>query len=168
MTNQTKKPKISLAEIEALKRKGLNQTQIAEMYGVTRSYISWVVRTYGGTLTPRQQAAENWPWDVPQPMSKASCYRRLREHMEYMVTGGRGMPEDQLSRLRGFYKKLRDENVVVEFDPNLPPEEGVSPTGGFAYRNRLPEDDDLLIRVNEFTNLTEQGRRIFRFPRREP
>ncbi|AGI61752.1 transcriptional repressor [Mycobacterium phage BTCU-1] len=91
---------------------------------------------------------------------------RLREHGEYMATGGVGMDELKLSRLRGFYKKLRDQ--VLEYDPNIPPIEGVSRQGGWAYRPRKPEDGDLLIRVNDYTDLTDEGRMIWRFPPREP
>ncbi|QOC58408.1 helix-turn-helix DNA binding protein [Mycobacterium phage Maxo] len=57
---------------------------------------------------------------------------------------------------------------MLEFDPNIPPEEGVSKAGGWAYRPRRPEDKDLLIRVNDYTDLTEEGAMIWRFPPREP
>jgi hypothetical protein len=44
----------------------------------------------------------------------------------------------------------------------------VSNKGGWAFWQRLPEDEDLLIRVNEFTNLTEEGREFWRFPPQDP
>jgi len=165
---KARQPVISLAELEALKRKGFNQSQIAEMKGVTRQYISWVKRYYGGNLTPREQALEAWPWEVPAAMNMAAPCRRLRDHAEYWATGGKGMAEHKLRDLRGFYKRLHENDEVVEFDPEIPPQPGVSAPGGFAYRKREPEDGDLIIRVNEHTNLTEQGRRIWRFPPREP
>jgi hypothetical protein len=75
------------------------------------------------------------------------------------------MSEDKLTRLRAFVKMLRDENLVVEFDPDLPPEDGVSGTaGGWAYRKRRKRDGDLLVRVNEHTHLTDEGRTIWRLP----
>lgn len=77
------------------------------------------------------------------------------------------MSEYKLARLRSFYRKLREENLVVEFDPNIPPSPGIK-HGGFAYRDRTPEDGDLLIRVNEYTNLTDQGKIIWRFHPTEP
>ncbi|ERB55290.1 hypothetical protein N806_29685 [Rhodococcus sp. P27] len=160
--------KLSLAEVEDLKNKGYSQTEIAEMYGVTRQYVSWIKHTYGGRLTPKEQVLQHFPWDVPVHMGQSSPYRRLRDHGEYVATGGVGMTEDKLKRLRTFYKRLRDGNLVVEFDPELPPERGVSSVGGFAFRNREPDDDDLLIRVNEYTHLTDEGKMIWRFPPREP
>jgi hypothetical protein len=78
------------------------------------------------------------------------------------------MSQDKLKRLRAFYGKLRDGNLVVEFDPNLPPIPRVSSKGGWTFRDRVPGDGDLLTRVNEFTNLTDKGRGIWRLPPQEP
>lgn len=36
--------------------------------------------------------------------------------------------------------------------------------GGFRYVPRTIEDDDLLIRVNEYTNLTDEGEMIWCWP----
>lgn len=67
----------------------------------------------------------------------------------------------QLLDLRSFYERMTDK--VVEFDPELPPSEGVS-VGGFAYRDRSPADGDLLIRVNAHTNLNDASREWWRMP----
>ncbi len=160
--------RLSLAEIEDRKIKGYNQTQIAEMFGVSRQAVSWHKRTYGGSRTPRQIAQEAWPWQTTHLHGKATPYKRLRDHAEFMTTDGRGMSEDKLSRLRSFYRKLRKENLVVEFDPDLPPEAGVSPHGGFAYRQRTVEDRHLMIRVNDHTQITDDGREIWCFPPADP
>nr|WP_090281499.1 helix-turn-helix transcriptional regulator [Mycolicibacterium komanii]CRL77976.1 hypothetical protein CPGR_04982 [Mycolicibacterium komanii] len=159
-------PVLSLAIIEDLKRKGYTQSDIARMYGVSRQYISWIKHYYGGRLTPREQVLQHFPFQVPTKMGQTSPYRRLREHGEYMATGGVGMDKVALGRLRGFYKKLQDK--VLEFDPTIPPIPGVSSQGGWRYVPRLPTDHDLLIRVNEYTQLTQEGRMIWRFPPVEP
>lgn len=161
-------PRLTIAVIDGLKNKGYSQSDIARMYGVTRQAISWHKQHYGGRLTPRETVLQHWPWAVPEPMTHSTPYRRLRDHGEYVATGGIGMSELKLSRLRGFYKKLRDENVVVEFDPEIEPVPGAVFTGGFAYRKRRKSDGDLLIRVNEHTHLSDQGARIWRFPPMEP
>lgn len=160
--------KLSLSIIEDLKGKGFNQSQIADEFGVTRQYVSWIKHTYGGRMTPREIALKAWPWTVSAEQSQASPYRRLRDHGEYIATGGKGMSEDKLNRLRAFYRKLREEDVVLEFDPAIPPIPGVSNKGGWAFRRRVSGDGDLLIRVNEHTLLTADGRKIWRFPRVEP
>jgi hypothetical protein len=161
-------PALSLAVIEDLKNKGYSQSEIAEMFGKTRQAVSWHKHTYGGKMTPREIVLQHFPWTVSAEQSQSSPYRRMRDHGEYIATGGKGMSEDKLNRLRTFYRKINEERLVLEFDPSLPPEPGVSNKGGFAFRDRRPEDGDLLIRVNEFTNLTDEGREIWRFPPQDP
>ena len=78
------------------------------------------------------------------------------------------MDQIKLQRLRSFYQRLRDENIVVEFDPEIPPIEGVSVAGGFAYRTRRKSDVDLLVRKNDHTFLTKEGLMIWRFPPVDP
>ena len=162
------KYKISIGIIEELKRKGLNGQQIADMFNITKQAVSYHKVTYNGSRTPREVVNENFPWKVPEAMNQSSPYKRLRDHGEYMATGGEGMNEDKLKRLRSFYKKLRDNDWVIEFDPDLPPEKGVSSSGGFAFRARRPKDGDLIIRVNKYTRLTQEGLMIWRFPPVDP
>ncbi|WP_218001277.1 helix-turn-helix domain-containing protein [Nocardia thailandica] len=53
--------KLTLSIVEALKNKGLSQSDIARAYGVTRQYVSWIKRTYGGSLTPRETVLKHFP-----------------------------------------------------------------------------------------------------------
>ena len=165
--NTSRKPDQSVdltkAVIESLKAQGFNQSEIAELYNVSRQAASWHMRTYGGEKSPRQIVNEAWPWKTTAGHGKATAYRRLRDHGEFMQTGGGGMSEDKLDRLKKWWKKLRKENLVVEFDPSIPPIPGIASRGGFAYRARTV-DDDMLIRVTEFTELTEEGEMIWRWP----
>lgn len=153
--------------IEELRKKGYNQTEIAEMHGVTRQAVSWHKKTYGGHLTPRQIVDEAWPWPTTNDHCKSKAYQRLRDHGEFMATGGKKMNEDKLSRLKSWWRYLRDNDVVLEFDPAIPPQAGVSPRGGFAYRKRRKSDGELLIRVNKHTHLTEEGEMIWCWPPEE-
>jgi hypothetical protein len=157
-------PVLTPAVIEELKRKGHNQADIARMFGVTRAYVSKVKLQVGNySRTPREIAMDHYPWTVGARFNGASIERRMRDHFEYMATGGRGMSEDKLKRLATFYRRLQEENVVVEFDPALPPCEGAN-NGGFAYRPKLDSDGELIIRVNCHTNLTDVGKTLLRFP----
>ncbi|AEK07735.1 immunity repressor [Mycobacterium phage MarQuardt] len=162
--------RLSLAVVEDLKNKGFNQSEIAEMYGVTRQYVSWIKHTYGGRLTPREEVLKEFPFDVPRNMGQTSPFKRLRDHGEYVATGGVGMPDEKLKRLRSFYRKLRDEGLVLEFDPDIPPIDGVSAQGGWRYVEATPEEREsgILIRENEHSRITQKGRMIWRFPPREP
>jgi transcriptional regulator with XRE-family HTH domain len=103
------KERLTLAIVEALKNKGLSQSDIARQYGVTRQYVSWIKHTYGGRLTPREAILKEFPFQVPQAQGQTSPYRRLRDHAEFVATDGVGIAEDQLKRLRSFYRKLREE-----------------------------------------------------------
>lgn len=162
MTSQ--RPELSLAVIEDLKGKGFTQTEIAQIYDVTRQAVSWHKTYYGGRLMPREAVAKEFPFKVPATLSECSPFKRLRDHGEYVATRGIGMKKYKLDRLRAFYRKLRDEGLVLEYDPNIPPTPGVSAKGGWAFRERQPEDGNLLVRVNEFTTITEEGRRIWLLP----
>lgn len=155
-------PKLTISAIESLKSRGYSQSDIAIMFGVTRQAVSWHVRHYGGQLSPRQTVLEHFPFIMPVKVSQCSPVRRLRDHGEYLATGGIGMSKVKLSRLRSFYQRLEDS--VLEYDPDIPPEAGVSAAGGIAFRRRRQSDQDLLIRVNEYTHLSDQGRMIWRFP----
>lgn len=167
-SSKDKLPELSLAVIEELKAKGFTQSDIARMYGVTRQAVSWWKRNYNGRLTPREAANENFPWRVTTDHTRASVYRRMRDHGEYMATGGKGMSEDKLSRLRAFYRTIREDNVVLEYDPDIPPVDGFASYGGFAWRKRRKSDGDLIIRVNKYTELSDEGRMIWRLPPTDP
>jgi transcriptional regulator with XRE-family HTH domain len=156
------RPELSLAVIEGLKRKGLSQSEIARLFGVSRQAVSYYVRKYGGTLTPRQKALEAWPWMVPVRFSTQVPYKRLRDHGEFYGTAGKGMSSEKLSLLMAFYKRL--ESQVVEFDPDFGPSDGVG-LGGFAYRERLDSDEGLMIRVNQHTYLSDEGRKVWLLPK---
>ncbi|WP_319431842.1 hypothetical protein [Mycobacterium sp. RTGN5] len=150
--------------IEDLRRRGYNQTEIADMHGVSRQAVSWQKVTYGGHLTPRQMVNKAWPWKTTRLHGASTAFQRLRDHGEFMTTGGVGMNEGKLQRLTAWWEMLRKENVVLEFDPSIPPKPGLSPHGGFAYRVRKIEDNDLLIRANEYTDLSRLKATIWRWP----
>ena len=161
-------PELTLSIIEELKSQGYSQSDIARMFGKTRQAVSWHKQTYGGRLTPREEIARHFPWKVPYEQNQTSPYRRMRDHGEYAATGGKGMSKDKLDRLRSFYRKLRTENLVLEFDPSIEPIPGVSSRGGFAFRERTGADGDLLIRVNGHTFMTDEARMIWRLPLVDP
>lgn len=156
------------ASVDYWRGLGFSQSAIARRYGYTRQYVSWIKFYHSGRLTPREVVREHFPFIVPAALGQTSPYKRLRDHAEFRATGGVGMSDDKLSRLRGFYKKLRDEHLVIEYDPAIPPTPGVSVKGGWAFRKRRKADEDLLIRVNDHASLTDQGSLIWRFPPIDP
>ncbi len=153
-------------EIQALLNRGFSQSETAEILGVSKQAISKTVHRHGVPLTPRRQAGQHFPFKVPTEQ-QTNLYKRLRDHGEYMWTQGEGMSDSKLTELRRFYRRLRENDWVVEFDPNLPPQKGSS-HGGWAFRERRPSDGDLIIRVNEHTELTTAGKLLWTFPPRDP
>lgn len=153
------------AMIEALKRRGYNQNQIAEMYGISRQRVSQIKYKWGQyTLSPRERAKEIFPFKVPRdPFQRSAADKRLRDHAEYAITGGAGMSKEKLQRLRWFYEKLRRTNTILIFGLHIPPSPQVS-TGGYAYVPRTPEDDDFIVRFNEDCELSEEEKLLWRFP----
>ncbi|MGY4647684.1 XRE family transcriptional regulator [Mycobacterium sp. URHB0021] len=165
MSSRNTGAKLTPADLEHLLIMGYNQTRIAEMYEVSRQYVSEIRRKYGIPLPARTVLLEqHFPWRVPEALTQASPYRRLRDHGEYVGTNGVGMSADKLRRLRTFYRQMRDQ--VVVFDPALPPEPGVAKCGGWAYCKRNAADGDLLVRVVE--PMTDEARRVWSFPPIEP
>lgn len=161
---RTNRSGITPSVIDALRKQGYTQSQIADMFGVTRQHVSWVKQNYGGvTPTPREDVMQHFPFPAGAKFHDSPYDRRLRDHLEYQATGGQGMDVGKLRRLYSFYKRLQTDNAVVEFDPDIPPEDG-NQVGGYALRPREESDGDLIIRVNQYTELTKAGRILWRFP----
>lgn len=150
--------------IQYLMNQGWTQSRIARHLDVSRQAVSLKVRKYGNRSAEKIVLEDHFPWKVPAIFTQTSPYRRMRDHGRFAVNAGEGMGEEELQRLFKFHQKLRDENLVVEFDPNIPPDPGVSNKGGFSYRKRRKSDRGLMIRRNEFTTITEQGQDIWRLP----
>ncbi|AOT24994.1 immunity repressor [Mycobacterium phage Kalpine] len=140
---------LTLSSIEDYTRKGYNYQQIGDMHGVTRQAVEWHVKTYGGRLNTRQQAKALWPFETISKHSRSKVFQSLRDHGEYMrQLSFRGFSEEKKKRLISFWRRMWDQNVVLEFDPSIPPGPGMA-GGGFRFVPREERDDDLLIRVNQ-------------------
>lgn len=60
--------------VEDLRRKGFNQSEIAELHGVSRQAVSWHKQTYGGHLTARQVVQKAWPWQTTNLHGKSTAF----------------------------------------------------------------------------------------------
>ncbi|AOT27741.1 immunity repressor [Mycobacterium phage Jerm] len=145
----TSRTPLTLSTIEDLVGKGYNYREIGDMHGVTRQAVEWQVKTYGGRLNTRQQVKALWPFETTSIHSKSKAFQQLRDHGEYMrQLSFRGFSEEKKRRLISWWRRLREQNVVLEFDPSIPPGPGMA-GGGFRYVPRETRDGDCLIRVNE-------------------
>lgn len=159
---------LSPASLQYWARKGYSQSAMARRYGTTRQYPSWIVDYYGLERSKRAEALKYFPFKVSAEQGQCAQFKRLRDHLDFVVNHGDGWPYERKRRLGAWYDMLKRENFVVEFDPALPPQPGVCKPGGWTYRNRLHTDADFLIRFNEYADLPEFEKENWRFPKRDP
>lgn len=69
--------------------------------------------------TPREIVRLHFPWDVPVDLQDHPVYLLMRLHGDYMATGGRDMPVDDVAAVHEFHAQLREHDWVVEYDPNI-------------------------------------------------
>jgi len=134
------------------RNKGWSDAKIGRFFGVSRQAISAKAAHYGLPKSKHRVARDSAPFLVPETWNRATAAQRLRAHRMYVLfPDSHGLPDDEISRLRSFYEKLKNEGLIVEFDPTIPPNPGISPNGGFAYRKREPRDRNLILRLNDYT-----------------
>lgn len=105
--------------------------------------------------TPSETARDMFPWKgVGKPFNESAVWKLLKSHSIWQA---RRREEDltpvRLRKLVSFYRKIVQEGLIVEFDPTIPPGEGVH--RGFAFRTRVETDGYLLIRANALTDLSD-------------
>ena len=141
-------------------------TEIGNMFGVSRQYV-FKLKKRGTYRSPREVIMESWPWDNIPPEQQNATYHILRDHLEYVATQGKHMQDWKLSQLRDFYERLDRRGWVVEYSPDIGPNEHAE-NGGFTYRERKLSDAGLIIRQNRVTKLTDKDRVVWRFPPKRP
>lgn len=161
--------------LELLNR-GMTRVEIANEYGVTRQAVTNHIRRLRkkGIEVPRSPleiAVERMPigWNesMPTRFKETWQYTMLRSHLEYIETGGEGMSDYKLDKLRTWYQKLEDRDLVIEYDPDIPPDMHLA-SGGWRYVPREDRDNGLILRRNKFTNVRDEDVSHWRLPPRRP
>ena len=152
--------------IQLLLNAGFTQTDIARMFGVSRQAVNKQAVKYGLHRQTRQELlAEVWPFPpIRRELGNTDLFARLRDHAAYQLTGK--LSDEKLGRLRSFLTKLLENDFVVEYDPDIPPQPGVASRGGFTYRKRRKSDKGLIIRPNDYTDkdVLAKHKKIWTFP----
>lgn len=146
----------------------MRPADVARALGVSRQTVSYHLKrgSTEGWESPAARAASKIPWgDLPAEIiaENSGPYRRCRDHLLYMETGGEGMHREALRRLRNWYERLTTWNEVLEYDPSIPPSREIK-YGRFAYRVRQKPDKDLIIRPNKYTKLSPEDKELWRLP----
>lgn len=130
--------KLTPGIIDTLRKQGLNQSEIARRYGVSRQAVSKMKRANPDHYqTARDKSRPLHPWRVPAEQQNDYRSHRLRDHVEYVIAGG-NIARYKLEELAYFYRKLIRDNLVVEY----------TRVDGYEYRARKPADGNLIIRIN--------------------
>lgn len=141
---------------------GYRQVDIAHEYKVSRQYIHKLAKDAGYT-SPITTVQENLPWSVDPKFSRNATLVALRLVGHERVAPGK-MTDDSRARANGLLKRLRQFDVVVDYDPSYPPIIGLTNTPGFAYVPREEQDDDFIIRIKPGVKITPLGNKIWRMP----
>lgn len=158
--------------INQLLAQGWRKIDIANAYHVDKSTISYHLSKLPPEeryKTPVQLAHESIPrtWrEAPARFRDANVYTMIRFHLEFVATG-KLTSESKRARLRRFYDRLEDYNVVVEFDPTIPPTLNME-TGGWRFPQRTEADGDLIVRLNKYTDIREEDLDLWRMPLERP
>lgn len=146
---------------------GMFYAEIGSVFGVSRQAVyDLLTRTGGVPKTPRHRAKNALPWDIHGEMVNAAQYQNILRHLEAQQGGLARMSKEKRRKLRGFYRTLSEHNVVVRFDPSLPPLPGQA-YGGFEYVPRKESDGNLIVRVDKHTKLPRNGRELWALPAEE-
>lgn len=92
-----------------------------------------------------------FPFDVQPEHQADALHYAVREHGDYVATGGRDWHEDRRRALRGFYSMLHQENLIITY----------SELDGWGHQQRLLDDEDMIMRIE---NPTDEQEIIWQFP----
>lgn len=141
---------------------GYRQVEIAREYNVSRQYIHQLAKQAGYT-SPITTVQENLPWDVDPALTKNATFVAFRLIGHEMVAPGK-LTNESRERANGLMKRLRQFDVVIDYDPSYPPIMGLTNTPGFAYLPRTASDENFLMKIKPETRVTPLGEKIWRMP----
>lgn len=157
MTEPAKWDRLTPQSYAALRSAGKTKADIARYFSVSRQAVSDMLRRHGiDDREPRRVILDDYPFGTMSGAhSDAHINRMLRNHGVFMATGA--LPRTVKRELFKFYAHLRDNNLIVVFDPE---------NGGWSYDERTRKDGDMLFRINRFIvrPLTEKDMVIWAFP----
>lgn len=129
-----------------LRRQGWSYEDIAQEYGVTKGAVYLRLKQAKAT-TDRPDYSHLIPWTVRTEHAHARPAGMLR--MLGRREAGLAIPPAKERMLDRWLAEVKEANVVVDYDPDYPPNPANPKNGGWHYRRRKPEDGDSLVRKPE-------------------
>jgi len=122
--------------LRQLRAQGWKLRHIAQEYGVTDAAV-WKALERAGYTDRKETTADLLPWEIDVKHRSTAVAQRFRAIMRER----RGLELNATERhlLDTWLQALKDNNVVVNYHPDAPPNDA-SRLGGFFYVPRSPED----------------------------
>ena len=126
--------------LRQLRSQNYKLKDIAKMYDVSEAAV-WKALERAGFTDRKETYRDIVPWDIDPRHRSTAITQRFRSIMRQR----RGVPlsETEEHLLNTWLKAMKDNNVVLDYDPTCPPNDA-SRLGGFFYTPRLPEDEGIV------------------------
>jgi hypothetical protein len=134
--------------LRKLRSQGKTYEEIGDMYGVTKGAVYWQLQEAGLTKV-RPDHSAYIPWKLKTEHAHAKPATMLRLYSRRMQEDP--IPAVKARQLDKWLAEIKKANVVVCYNRACPPNPA-SPTGGFYYSKRRPEDGNNLIREKDEGN----------------
>jgi transcriptional regulator with XRE-family HTH domain len=129
--------------LKKLRAQGWTYEDIANEYGVTKGAVYLRLRQAKATHD-RPDYSHLIPWTIRVEHAHARPAQMLR--MLGRRENNLPIPEAKERMLDRWLQEVKEANVVVDYDPDFPPNPANPKNGGWHYRRRKPEDGDGLVR----------------------
>jgi transcriptional regulator with XRE-family HTH domain len=132
------------ATLNQLRAQGYTQRDLAEEFKVSESAV-WKALQRAGYSDPVPTYKTLIPWHIEEAHKATAIMERFRSIVKQNRGGVLSEKEEQL--LTRWLRDLHDNDLVVGYHPDAPPN-SASSKGGFYYTKRKPEDE-WIIRAPE-------------------
>jgi hypothetical protein len=133
--------------LRKLRAQGKTYEEIGDMYGVTKGAVYWQLRD-AGLAKARPDHSKYLPWKLKTEHAHAKPATMLRLHSRREQ--GDKIPDVKARMLDKWLNDIKAADVVVCYRRDMAPNPA-SPTGGFYYSKRRPEDGENIVRVESET-----------------
>lgn len=130
-----------------LRRQGVTYKQIAEQYGVTETAVYLRLKADGLAGDQKVSHKELIPWVVKGEHHHAHPALMLRVLSRERQGLGNSQPRKRM--LDKWLAEIKAADVVVCYDPDMPPNPASPITGGWWYSRRRKGDGDSIIRYTK-------------------
>jgi hypothetical protein len=128
--------------LRQLRAQGWKLKQIAQAYDVKEAAV-WKALERAGFTDKAETYRDIIPWDIDPRHRSTAIAQRFRSIQRQRQ--GKPLNETEQHLLDTWLQVMKDNNVVLDYHPDAPPNDA-SRLGGFFYTPRLPQDE-WIVRV---------------------